>query len=49
VHSAQCAIMCVAVPCTSAPDGTVRHIAGEGRAASAIRGEGERTLSERDR
>jgi hypothetical protein len=46
VHSAQCAMMCAAV---CARDGTARHIAGEGRAASAIGGEGERTLSERDR
>jgi hypothetical protein len=28
---------------------TARHVAGEGRAASPIGGEGERTLSERDR
>jgi hypothetical protein len=49
VHSAQCAMMCAAVPWTRARDGTARHVAGEGRAASAIGGEGERTLSERDR
>jgi hypothetical protein len=36
-------------PCTCARDGTARHVAGEGRAASAIGGEGERTLGERDR
>jgi hypothetical protein len=40
---------CAAVPCTRARDGTARHVAGEGRAASAIGGEGERTLSKRDR
>jgi hypothetical protein len=49
VHSAQCAKMSAAVPCTRARDGTARHVAGERRAASAIGGEGERTLSERDR
>jgi hypothetical protein len=49
VHSAQCAIMCAAVPCTRARDGTAWHVPGEGRAATAIGGEGERTLSERDR
>jgi hypothetical protein len=49
VHSAQCAMMCAAVPCTRAWDGTAWHVACEGRAASAIGGEGERTLSERDR
>jgi hypothetical protein len=49
VHSAQCAMMRAAVSCTCARDGTVRHVAGEGRAASAIGGEGEQTLSERDR
>jgi hypothetical protein len=48
LHSAQCAMMRAAVPCTRARDGTTRHVAGEGRAVSAIRGEGERTLSERD-
>jgi hypothetical protein len=46
---AQRAMMCAAVPCTRARDGTARHVAVEGRAASAIRGEGEHTLSERDR
>jgi hypothetical protein len=49
VHSAQCAMKCAAVPCTRARDGTARHVADEGMAASAIGGEGERTLSERDR
>jgi hypothetical protein len=49
VHSKQCAMMCAAVPCMRARDGTARHVAGEGRAASAIGGEGEQTLSERDR
>jgi hypothetical protein len=49
VHSAQRAMMCAAVPCMRARDGTARHVAGEGRAASAIGGEGERTPSERDR
>jgi hypothetical protein len=29
-------------------NGPARHVAGEGRASSAIGGEGERTLSERD-
>jgi hypothetical protein len=47
VHSAQCA-MCAAVPCTRARDGTAGHVAGEGRVASAIGGEGERTLNERE-
>jgi hypothetical protein len=47
VHTAQCAMMCAVVPCTRARDGTARHVAGKGRAASAIGGEGERTLSER--
>jgi hypothetical protein len=46
---AQCAMMCAAVPCTRARDGTARHVAGEGRAASTIGGEDERPLSERDR
>jgi hypothetical protein len=46
VHSAQCAMICAAV---RARDGTGRHVAGEGRVASAIGGEVERTLSERDR
>jgi hypothetical protein len=36
-------------PCTRARDGPARHVAGEGMAASAIGGDGERTLSERDR
>jgi hypothetical protein len=49
VYSAQCAMMGAAVLCTRARDVTARHVAGEGRAASAIGGEGERTLSERDR
>jgi hypothetical protein len=49
VHSAQCAMMGAAVPCMHPRDGTARHVAGEGRFASAIGGEGERTLSERDR
>jgi hypothetical protein len=49
VHSAQCAIMCAAVPCTRARDRTARHVAGEGKAASAIGGEGERILSEREK
>jgi hypothetical protein len=49
VHSAQCAMMGAALPCTRARDGPARHVAGEGRAASAIGGEGERTLSERGR
>jgi hypothetical protein len=48
VHSAQCAMMCAAVPCTGW-NGPARHVAGEGRAASEIGGEGEMTLSERDR
>jgi hypothetical protein len=48
VHSAQCAMICAAVPCTGW-NGPARHVAGEGRAASATGGEGERTLSERDR
>jgi hypothetical protein len=38
MHSAQCATMCAAVACTRARDGTARHVAGEGRAASAIGG-----------
>jgi hypothetical protein len=38
--------MCAAVPCTGR-NGPARHVAGEGRAASAVGGEGERTLSER--
>jgi hypothetical protein len=38
VHSAQCAMMCAAVPCTRERDGTARHVAGEGRPASAIGG-----------
>jgi hypothetical protein len=42
-------MMCAAVSCTRARDGTARHVAGEGMAASAIGGEGERALSERDR
>jgi hypothetical protein len=42
-------MMSAAVPCTRARDGTARHVAGEGRAALVIGGEGERTLSERDR
>jgi hypothetical protein len=49
VHSAQCAMMCSAVPCTRVRDETARHVAGEWTAPSAIGGEGERTLSERDR
>jgi hypothetical protein len=49
VHRAQCAMSCAAVPFTSARNGKARHVAGEGRAALAIGGEGERTLSERDR
>jgi hypothetical protein len=40
-------MMCAAVPCTRARDGTAWHVAGEGRAASAVGGEGERNLSER--
>jgi hypothetical protein len=43
VYSAQCAMMCTAVPCTRAQDGTAPHVAGEGRTASAIGGEGGRT------
>jgi hypothetical protein len=46
---AQCTMMRAAVPYTRARDGTARHVAGEGRAASAIGGEGEQTLSARDR
>jgi hypothetical protein len=49
VHSAQYAMRCAAVPCTRARNGTTRRVAGEGRVASEIGGEGERTLSERDR
>jgi hypothetical protein len=49
VHSALCTMMSAAVPCKRARDGKARHVAGEGRAASAIGGESERTLSERDR
>jgi hypothetical protein len=49
VHSAQCEMMCAAVPCTRARDGPARHVPGVGRAASAIGEEGERALSERDR
>jgi hypothetical protein len=37
---------CAAVPCTGW-NGPARHVAGEGRAASAIGGEGEQTLRER--
>jgi hypothetical protein len=44
VQSAQCAMICAAVPCTRARDGTARLVAGEGRAASAIGGEDERTF-----
>jgi hypothetical protein len=40
VHRAPCAMMCVAVSCTRAMDGTAQHVAGEGMAASAIGGEG---------
>jgi hypothetical protein len=47
VHSAQSAT--TPVSCTRARDGTARHVADGGKAASAIGGEGERTLSERDR
>jgi hypothetical protein len=36
VHSAQCTMMCAAVPCTRARDGTARHVAGEGRAAAVV-------------
>jgi hypothetical protein len=48
VQSAQCAMMCAAVPCTGW-NGPAWHVAGEGRAASAIGGEGELTLRKRDR
>jgi hypothetical protein len=49
VHSAQCAMMCAALPWTRARDRAARHVAGEGRAASKIGVEDERTLSERHR
>jgi hypothetical protein len=47
VHSAECVTMCAAVPCTGW-NGPARYVAGVGRAAWAIGGEGQRTR-ERDR
>jgi hypothetical protein len=42
-------VCCFAVHACTGWNGPARHVAGEGRAASAIGGEGGRPLSERDR
>jgi hypothetical protein len=42
-------VCCCAVHACTGWNSPARHVAGEGRAASAIGGEGERTLSVRDR
>jgi hypothetical protein len=41
-------VCCCAVNACTGWNGLARHVAGEGRAATTIGGEGERTLSERD-